>query len=202
MGYARRGRRRRRAGEPSLAARVRCCAADGLHHGREPLRLHLRRLPARHQGLGRGGRSNAARAEEPDRPALRPAARRRSGRADPSEKMPREGLREHARSVLAAGSSMSGRGPEYALRPAMLERSASSRAASHCCSLGHIRKGAGGRMRRAVRARLGRKRPGEGAACLKCLCTCDVQCEMLPKIETIDKNGRALKGSEFVSSHK
>ena len=27
----RRGRRRRRAGEPSLAARVRCCAADGLH---------------------------------------------------------------------------------------------------------------------------------------------------------------------------
>ena len=158
----RRGRRRRRAGEPSLAARVRCCAADGLHHGREPLRLHLRRLPARHQGLGRGGRSNAARAEEPDRPALRPAARRRSGRAEQSEKMPREGLREHARSVLAAGSSMSGRGPEYALRPAMLERSASSRTVSHCCTCSLCRReeGPGGRMRRRVHVDLGRKRHG------------------------------------------
>ena len=46
VGYVRRGRRRRRAGEPSLAARVRRCAADGRLHGREPLRLHLRRLPA------------------------------------------------------------------------------------------------------------------------------------------------------------
>ena len=153
-------------------------AGEGLHQRQEAHRRRLRHQRARQLGLGRGGRSNAARAEEPDRPALRPAARRRSGRAEPSEKMPREGLREHARSVLAAGSSMSGRGPEYALRPAMLERSASSRAASHCCSLGHIRKGAGGRMRRAVRARLGRKRPGEGAACLKCLCTCanNVKC--------------------------
>ena len=72
--------------------------------------------------------------------------------------MGRDGLRLHARSAQAVCHSQTGCGLEYALLPALLERSASTRVAPHCSSLGPREEGTGGRMRRCVHVDLGRKR--------------------------------------------
>ena len=144
----------------ALPARACCFTGDRLCHRQQPLRLRLRRQQDRHEGVGRGLRLNESRAEEQLRPALRPAARRPA--CPPRIGLKRRGdrVRQHARNVRAVWVGQTGCGPALVLRPALLERNASSRVATHCCSLGHGEREAGGRMRRAVHVNVGRKRHG------------------------------------------
>ena len=144
----------------AVSARACCCSGDGLWHRQQPLRPHLRRRQARHEGVGRGLRLNESRAEEQLRPALRPAARRPA--CPPRTGLKRRGdrVRQHARSVGAVWVGQTGCGPALVLQPALRDRNASSRVATQCCSLGRGEREAGGRMRRTVRVYLGRKRHG------------------------------------------
>ena len=112
---------------------------------------------------GRCGHLNEARAREQDRPALCPAARRPVYASRCSEENGWDGLCLPARSASAVCCWQTGCVLEYALLPALPERSASARVGPHCSSLGHREECAGGGMRGRAHADLGRKRPQRAA---------------------------------------
>ena len=101
----------RSAPRPGCLARARRMRTrDEHHHHQQPKRPHLRRRQARHEGVGRGGRSSEVRAERPTQPGLRPAARRPAHPARFGVKPRRDGLRGHARSMRAACVGQTGAG--------------------------------------------------------------------------------------------
>ena len=109
--------------------------------------------------LDAGAAQSSMRAGGQYRQALRSAARRAAHPARADEKLQRDGLRGHARSVQAVWIVQTGCGPAHVLRPALLERSALLQLGPHGSSLGNGEREAGGGMRRWLPACLGRKRP-------------------------------------------
>ena len=127
---------------------------------------HVRARQAPHHELGRGAAQHLSRAEEPDRPALRAAARRPARPARPDVKARWDGMRCRVRGAPAVCWSETGCGPEHVLQPTCYNRDASSRVAPHCCSLAGPLVHPMGSMRRFLTACPGRKRP---PLCLLCV---------------------------------